>query len=341
MLNKKIPFGVGIPTGTEGLMYPIPFVNSIRDNIEISVRAEKLGYDSVWGNDHVATQHYVTEEFHKTPNYFSPLITLAAIAENTTTLKLATALLVLPLREPGLLAKELSTLDQLCNGRLRLGVGLGAYREEFDSIFGEKSEGKVRGKMLDESLMILNKLFREDNVTVNGEYFSVKNLTSTPRPISDPFPFYIGGNSRKGMERVVKFGTGWLPSGFTTAEMKEKVSELEVMLENSGRKLAEIDIAPQYTVALGRTHEEACEKYKNSQQYKHMLSLANSTMAGINLDNCIERDLVGTPKEVVERINEFIDAGVTSFPALLFTANNLSEFYDEMQWFSEEVIAQI
>lgn len=339
MLDKKIPFGVGIPTGTEGLMYPIPFVNSIRDNIEISIKAEKLGYDSVWGNDHVATQKYVTEEFSKAPNYFSPLITLAAIAENTTKLKLATALLVLPLREPGILAKELSSLDQLCSGRLRLGVGLGAYREEFDSVFGDKAEGKVRGKMLDESLEILTKLFSEDNVTVDGEYFSVHNLTSTPKPISKPFPFYIGGNSKKGMNRVCKYATGWLPSGFTTGEMKQKVAELSVMLENCGRNIKEIDVAPQYTVALGRTHEEACEKYKNSQQYKHMLSLANSTMSGIDLDNCIERDLVGTPSEVIERIHEFIKAGVTSFPALLFTADNLTEFYDEMQWFSEEVIA--
>lgn len=341
-MNKTtIPFGVGIPTGTEGLMYPIPFISGIRDNIEIAVRAEQLGYDSVWGNDHVATQRYVQEEFGKAPNYFAPLITLAAIAEHTTNLKLATALLVLPFREPGVLAKELSSLDQLCAGRLRLGVGLGAYREEFDAIFGTNAQGKVRGTMLDESLEILQKLFTEDTVDYQGKYFSVNQLQCTPKPISTPFPFYIGGNSKKGMERVAKYGTGWLPSGFTVEEMRERVAQLGELLQQHGRSLSEIDIAPQYTVALGRTHEEACEKYKNSQQYKHMLSLANSTMAGIDLDNCIERDLIGTPEELVERIRAYRDAGVTSFPALLFTANTLPEFYQEMEWFAREVMANV
>ena len=93
---KKLAFGVGIPTGTEGLMYPVPFIKDVRDNIRIAEQAERLGYDSVWGNDHIATQAYVLEDFGRSPNYFSPLLTLAAIAEHTTDLKICTALLVLP-----------------------------------------------------------------------------------------------------------------------------------------------------------------------------------------------------------------------------------------------------
>ena len=127
-MKRKLEFGVGIPTGTEGLMYPIPFVEDIRDNIRIAEKAEELGYDSVWGNDHIATQQYVVEDFGQAPNYFAPLITLAAIGEHTKHLKLATALLVLPFRQPGILAKELASLDRLCGGRLMLGVGMGAYQ---------------------------------------------------------------------------------------------------------------------------------------------------------------------------------------------------------------------
>jgi probable F420-dependent oxidoreductase len=339
--KRKPAFGVGIPTGTEGLMYPIPFVNSIRDNIDIAVKAESLGYDSVWGNDHVATQKYVMDDFGSAPNYYAPLITLAAIAEHTSTLKIATALLVLPIRQPGILAKELSSLDQLSNGRLRLGVGLGAYREEFEHLYGEFSKGKNRGRMLDESLEIMSRLFAEDVVTFKGEFFSVKELRSTPKPVSSPFPFYIGGNSEKGMARVVKYGTGWLPSGFTVEEMKERVTLLGEMLGAAGRSIKEIDVAPQYTVALGRTHEEAWKKYEGSQQYRHMLSLANSTMKDFDLSDCVNRDLIGTPDELVERIHAYMEAGVNSFPAILFTANTLPEFYEEMQWFSEEVMSKI
>ncbi len=329
---------MGIPTGTEGLMYPIPFVKDIRDNIRIAVKAEELGYASVWGNDHVATQRYVVEDFGQAPNYFAPLITLAAIGEHTTTLKLATGLLVLPFRQPGILAKELASLDRLCGGRLMLGVGMGAYREEFEALFGDAAEGKLRGKMVDESLEILHRLFTEDVVSYKGDYFEVKDLQSTPKPVSNPFPFYIGGNSDQGIARAARYGQGWLPSGYTVEEFRGRVEILHRLLEENGRRQDEVDVAPQFTVALGRTHEEAWNKYTVSQQYRHMLSLASSTMKGMDLSDCIDRDLIGTPDEVACRIEQYRDAGVTSLPALLFTANTMPEFYDEMQWFAEDVI---
>lgn len=341
MMKRKVEFGVGIPTGTEGLMYPIPFVHDIRDNIRIAERAEQLGYDSVWGNDHIATQRYVVEDFGRAPNYFAPLITLAAIGEHTTTLKLATGLLVLPFRQPGILAKELASLDRLCGGRLLLGVGMGAYREEFEALFGSAAQGKMRGKMVDESLEILHRLFTEDVVSYQGTYFEVKNLQSTPKPVSDPFPFYIGGNSDQGIARAARYGQGWLPSGYTVEELRGKVALLRRLLAEQGRAPDAIDVAPQFTVALGRTHEAAWKKYTDSQQYRHMLSLASSTMKGMDLSDCIDRDLIGTPDEVIGRIQDYRDAGVTSFPAILFTANTLPEFYDEMQWFAEDVIKKI
>ena len=340
-MKQNITFGVGIPTGTEGLIYPVPFVENVRDNIHIAQRAEALGYDSVWGNDHVATQQYVLEDFGQDPNYFAPLITLASICEHTTHLKLCTALLVLPFRQPGLVAKELATLDQLSGGRLRIAVGIGAYREECDALFGREAKGKQRGDMLNESLEILQRLFTERDVTYQGKYFSVEGLCSTPKPVSNPFPFYIGGNSNQGMQRAARYGPGWLPSGFTVEEMAQKTAELTVLLEQQGRSIKGFDVAPQFSVALGRTRQAAWEKYENSQQYRHMLTLAESTMQGLDLSDCMQRDLIGTPEELVDRIGAYVEAGVTSFPALLFTANDMPSFMDEMQWFAEDVMAKV
>ena len=132
---KQIRFGLGIATGTEGLMYPIPY-SSAREVVEISVLAERLGFDSVWGNDHIQTQEYVYEKFGDYPRYYAPLMQLAAIAEHTTSLLLCTALLLLPFRHPVNIAKEVATLDHLSGGRVRLGVGIGAYREEFEAQYG-------------------------------------------------------------------------------------------------------------------------------------------------------------------------------------------------------------
>lgn len=335
----KIKFGLGIPTGTEGLMYPVPFAK-VRDNIRISKAAEELGFDSVWGNDHVTTQHYVRDQFEQAPNYYAPLITLAAIAENTKHIKLATALLVIPFRNPVMIAKELATLDNLSNGRLIVGAGLGAYREEFVSMFGEKASTMHRGNMLDESLTILDKIFKEDTVSYKGEYFDVKEVQSYPRPVSGTIPFYIGGNSIKGRERTAKFGAGWLPGSLTPGEIKEGVADIQRYCEEIGRDYQGIDIAPQLSVSIGKTHEEAKEAFERSQLYTHLESLKHSTMKNQDITAYEERNLIGTPDEIGEQVEKYIQAGATTLSALLFANNTVDEMLESMQFFSEEVIAK-
>lgn len=336
---SKINFGVGIPTGTEGLMFPVPFAK-VRDNIRISKAAEDLGFDSVWGNDHVTTQRYVREEFDQPPNYYAPLITLAAIAENTERIKLATALLVVPFRNPVMIAKELATLDNLSNGRLLVGVGIGAYREEFVTMFGDEAANMHRGNMLDESLTILDKIFKEDTVSYKGKYFDVKDVQSYPKPVHTPFPFYIGGNSVKGRERVAKFGTGWLPAVLTPEEVKEGVADIQQHCEQIGRDDWDIDIAPQLAVSIGKTHEEAMATFKKSQMYKHLESLKQSTLKNQDTSAYEERNLIGTPDEICEQVEKYRKAGTTTLSALIFANNTVDEMIESMQFFSEEVISK-
>lgn len=333
----RVKFGIGIPTGTEGLMYPVPFA-SARENVRMALEAERLGYDSVWGNDHVSTQNYVRSEFSNPPNYYSPPLVLAAIAQATTKIKLGTALLVLPFRHPVVVAKEVATLDHLSEGRVLLGVGIGAYREEFAAMYGERAAKMHRGKMLDESLKALVALFNEREASFKGEYYHFENVESMPKPLQRPFPFYIGGNSPEGRRRLGEYGIGWLPAVLSPAEISMGVSEIRTHCEANGRDPGEIDIAPQLTVSIGRTHEEAVAKYKASQVYKHMVSLKNSTLKNQQSGTLEERSLIGSPGEIAERVQAYIDAGVTTFSALLFCTNSLKEFYESMEWFSREVI---
>ncbi|SFP49175.1 probable F420-dependent oxidoreductase, Rv2161c family [Oscillibacter sp. PC13] len=335
----KANFGLGIATGTEGLMYPIPY-SSARDVVELSVYAEKLGFHSVWGNDHITTQNYVREEFQQPPRYYAPLLTLAAIAERTTTLKVATALLVVPFRNPLVMAKEIATLDQLSGGRLLLGVGLGAYREEFEAEFGGHAQGMIRGEMLDESIAIMHKLFTEDNITYTGKYFDIQNAQCFPHPIQAPFAFYFGGNSTKGYHRVAQWGTGWLPALLTPSEVKAGVDAITEECAAVGRSIADIDVAPQISVSIAKTHEEAVARYEKSQIYRHSCSLGKSTMKGKDATNYLERNLIGSVDEVRAQVERYIEAGVTTFSALIFADNNLDETRDHMQFFSEEIISK-
>ena len=107
----------------------------IDDVARIAVEAERLGYDSVWCNDHLTTQRYVRQRWAEPPSYYDPFVALSFVAAATERVRLGTSIVVLPMREPVVVAKQASTLDVFSGGRLILGVGVGAYREEFEAWF--------------------------------------------------------------------------------------------------------------------------------------------------------------------------------------------------------------
>src|SRR5690606_771327 len=181
------------------------------DLIRQARRCEELGYHSVWGNDHITTQNYVRELYPDTPpNFYEPLITLAAIGAATTTLKLGTALTVLPVREPVYLAKQALTLDQMSGGRFIMAVGLGAYREEFLAWGGSRVKGARRGDMMDEGLEALRLLFTEPRASFDGKYYSFKDVEMFPKSVAQPFPLYVGGHNMEALDRAARYGQGWL-----------------------------------------------------------------------------------------------------------------------------------
>lgn len=338
-MSKKIEFGVGIPTGEEGLMYPIPFA-SARDNVMIAKKAEEMGFDSVWGNDHVTTQKYVKEEFGKAPRYYAPLITLSAIAEATKTIKVATALMVAPFRHPVMSAKEIATLDQLSGGRVIIGTSIGAYLEEFKNMFGSSVEGYRRGDMLDEHLEALRLLWKGETCSYKGKYYEFNNVECFPRPVQDPLPIYIGGNSPMGRRRVAQFGDGWLPAALPVEQIKSGLEEIKAFGNELGKDVSNIDVAPQFFVYVAKTKEEAEEKFAKTQMYKHMVSLKNTTLKDQQDVKFEDLALIGSVESVKERIHQYVDAGVTTFSAMLFSVNEVSEQLDMMQLFAEEIMPE-
>jgi alkanesulfonate monooxygenase SsuD/methylene tetrahydromethanopterin reductase-like flavin-dependent oxidoreductase (luciferase family) len=105
-------FGIELPTCTAGMIQPVPFATAA-DIVDTAIEAEQLGYHDVGGNDHLSTMQFVRKAWSNPPDYFEPLITLANVAAQTSTLRLTTGIMVLPMREPMLLAKQVATLDQL------------------------------------------------------------------------------------------------------------------------------------------------------------------------------------------------------------------------------------
>lgn len=330
-------FSVGVPTCKEGLNFPAPFA-APQEVIAIIQKAEELGFHSVWGNDHITAPKYVRDTFSEPPNFYEPLITLSFAAARTSRIGLAPSVIVLPMREPVYLAKQVATLDVFSAGRFILGVGVGAYREEFERINPRLAKTAHRGEMVDEALEALVRLLTEPVASFKGKYYQFEGIALSPKPRQEPFPIYVGGNSDNAARRAGRHGLGWLPAALSTADIRHGIEVLQEAAGQAGRGAQQIDIAPQLLVTMGQTYEEAIKRFKNSQMYHHLISLRGSTLRGQDLSRIEENNLVGTPEQILDKISKLQDAGVTHCAALNFISNTPGEMMEQMSYFKEGVM---
>jgi len=328
-------FGVHIPTCIEGMMYPVPFATPA-DIVPTATLAERLGFDSVWGNDHMTTQRYVQREFASPPNFYEPLITFTFVAARTTRIKLCTGIIVLPMRHMAVLAKQVATLDQLSGGRVILGVGTGAYREEYEALFPDARDAR-RGDIMDEGMTALRRLFTERRVSMQGRHVKLDQVESFPKPVQDPLPIYAGGNHSEVRRRAGAMGDGWMPAVLSPEEMKHGIDEVRRHAERAGRDPGAIDMAPQFACSIGQTHEAAVARFHASQLYKHLESLKGSTLRE-QTGGFEQRNLIGSPAEICERIRVYERVGVTTLAGLLFVASTVPEMQEAIELFGREVI---
>jgi probable F420-dependent oxidoreductase len=335
----KLLVSAGLPTGMEGLTYPIPFSDP-SNLLRIALHAEKLGYHSVWGNDHMTTQNYVRAEFPTPPRFWEPLITYAWLAAATTTLRFGTGILVLPMRRDIVVtAKQIATLDHLSGGRLEIGVGVGAYREEFEALWPDSRAN--RGAMMEEGVAALQLLFSQREASFSGKYYSFRNVEFSPKPLQARLPIYYGGNSPNHIGRVARGADGWIPAAMPPDHLRPLVERLHAETLAAGRDPAAIAVAPQFVVHLGKTNEAAVARFKQSQMHKHLVSLGKSTLKDQAKIPMEDINLIGSVDQVVERATRLKEAGVTHFLGLYFAANDVQELLDQMQLFAEEVTPRI
>lgn len=331
-------FSIGLPTGMEGLIYPVPFC-SIENLVQIAQNAERLGYHSVWGNDHMVTQKYVREEFETPPRYWEPLVTYAYLAAMTKTLRFGTGILALPLRRDiVVVAKQIATLDHLSGGRFELGVGVGAYREEFEGLWPDSKAH--RGDMTEEGVEALGVLFNNRVASFDGKYYKYRDIEVYPKPLQAKIPVYFGGNNDNHIRRVVdsEVTTGWIPAGMQIGQLAQKIEQLRTYATSKGKDPAKIEVSPQFILHVGKTREEGIARFRQSQLYKHLISLTSSTLKNQAQFSMEDINLVGSVQDVIEKVGRIRDLGVNHMLGMLIAANDVAEFNDQMQLFAEEVM---
>jgi probable F420-dependent oxidoreductase len=319
-------------------MYPVPYA-SIEDAVELAVMAEELGFESVWGNDHIASQRYVQAQFDDPPNYYDPLEYLAFVSAKTARIRLATCVIVLPFRHPVVAAKQLATLDHLSGGRLVVGVGIGAYREEFEAL--QPGVALHRGRYAEEAIRSLQLLFTQRRASFDGEYVRFADVESYPKPRQPVLPILSGGNSAGSKDRAARLGQGWLPACLTPEELTAGLSEIRKTAADSGRELpAGFEVALQLGVAVGATAQAARDQFESSHICTHMRSLSKSTLKDQPTGDFAARNLIGTPDQIAEQVRRYAAAGVDCLAGLLFAANTMAETVEQIRLFRDEVMVQ-
>jgi probable F420-dependent oxidoreductase len=211
--------------------------------------AEHHDIGTIWVGEHVVlfpqyASSYPYAEDGRIPappgsGLLEPLVTLTYLAARTSTVRLGTAMLLLPQRNPVYVAKEVATLDWLSGGRVDLGVGVGWLKEEFEAL---NVPWERRGRRTDEYLEVLHTLWVDDTSSFHGETFDLEPCEMFPKPIQQPVPVHIGGETPAALRRAARAAQGWHTFNRTPEELATGLAELDGHLEAAGRSRADLRI---------------------------------------------------------------------------------------------------
>jgi probable F420-dependent oxidoreductase len=220
--------------------------------------AEAAGFESLWTVEHVVVpsgygSSYPYDPSGKMPGpeespIPDPLIWLAFLASATSTIRLATGILIVPQRNPVVLAKELATLDQLSGGRLELGIGVGWLEEEFDAIGVPFAE---RGRRTDDSVAAMRALWSQEKATYHGEFADFTDCILTPRPTQASIPVHVGGHTDIAAKRAGRLGDGFFPAKGSHEELDRLFRLVRDTAREHGRDASAIEMSTGGNGAVG------------------------------------------------------------------------------------------
>lgn len=301
-------FGVTIP----GLfLYPViaqPWEAALsgEEILRIARRAEELGFDWISVPDHIIMPNEEVEVMG--PRWAEAFTSIAVIAGATKSIRVTNSILILPYRDPILLAKMVSTLDFLSGGRLIVSVAVGHTQREFE-ILGVPYD--KRGAITDEYLRAMKELWTSDNPTFSGEHVQFHDVTFEPKPVQKPHPpIWIGGNARPVIRRAAALADGWAPWLMTPERLREGLDYLHEQPAFQNRTTPFEIVTDTLEMQVDEeTHEQTGE---------------TTILTGKD--------------EIIDRIGRYQDAGMTGTGAVIPPVDSLEQYLERMQWFREEVV---
>ena len=302
----KLRIGLGIG--------PWPFLYENKQSIiTLTEECERLGIDSLWFSERVISQVL----------NFDPLHLISFISARSSNMKFGTSALVLPIRNPVVLAKELATIDYLSGGRLLLVVGLGS--DESSDLQVSGIPRKERGSRTDEAITIMRLLWSGNPVTFSGQFYRFKDASLQPRPIQvQGPPIWIGGRSDPALRRVGRLGDGWLVSSVSLEEVGEGIHLIQKYASQYERKIPDDHYGVYLPFCFGDS-PSAAEKIAKPNLVRRRTDLSPNEYCAL-----------GTPTDVRNRINDYLTAGATKFVMRPLCSPTL--WHDQIRILAQEVV---
>jgi F420-dependent oxidoreductase-like protein len=289
----KIKFGVFLPFYAFRKQKTSLF-NRLQD---VVLECERLGYYSVLLDDHLMLEKMPILECWTT---------LSALSSATENIRLGTMVTCNSFRNPTLLAKMASTVDNMSNGRLELGIGAGVQKNEHKAYGFPFPSSKARIERLNEAVEIIKKMWTEEKASYNGKHYTIRDAVCEPKPVQKPHPpITIGGGGEKLTLKVTarhadRYDWGYISS---VEEYKRKLKVLEKHCGTMGRSFGEIEKScwPAGQIFIGEDKKEL---------KKQILEL---TPKGVSLKDFMQTSFVGTPEELIKQLRQYMNLGVTHF----------------------------
>lgn len=293
---------IGIGSGR----FPFDSIREFRAWLDL---CERSSIDSIWQSDRVVSREPALE----------PMTLLSIVAGATERLKLGTNAVVLPFRDPITFARQCATLDYLSEGRFLPAVAIGRGDAPEWEATGRSPKG--RGARADEALEVITRLWESESVDFDGEFFSLRNATITPRPKQDPLPLWLGGASKAAIRRTARFGSGWLAPLQTPEETAATVKAIREESHRIGRPIPDDHYGATILFRIG-DRPDLPRRSDSSGQGPARLERIQA---------------IGDAGSVLSLLREFRAAGVTKFIAIPMV-RNASEMMEQTRLLNEEVL---
>ncbi len=260
--------------------------NEVGDDIgavrSFAQAAEDLGYDYLVYYDHVlgadtSGRPKWTGPYTHLDSFHEPLVTFGYLAAITKTIELTTTILILPQRQTALVAKQAAQVDALCNGRLRLGIGVGWNEVEFEALGENFSD---RGKRSEEQIELLRLFWTNEIVDYQGKWHRVDRAGLRPMPVQRPIPIWFGGGKTDTvLRRIARLGDGWMPQVSPNDQGKSVLDKFKGYVLEANRKIEDVGIDARVRIANG--FEQAAIDFNTWKDWGATHIAANSLHAGL------------------------------------------------------------